>query len=471
MLDGSPPKPHDEAAALIPDLAEHYAQARTLYESGWDPELGDIQDGKISLSPEQTDVLLSQTPITIAIAGIRGGKTHVGAIKCVLFALQNPTEEDEVHLVGSPTYQMSKVPTEKIFKLLYDKAIFPICPLIKYKRSERMFILACPGGKISRIVIRSLHDPDRLRGIKAKSAWLDEGAYITTYAWDVVLGRVADTAGPVWITTTPDGYNWVYELYDKARQGDPEVTVVHWESTKNPFANQEGINRLIRRYDERTYKQEVGARFVRGRGVVYYTFSRMRHGLAGVWNRELPVWVGQDFNVDPMATVISQPFTTKDHQEGAHIKFARKMPDSSTYQLVAFLDRFVSEHNLQKHKVVIYADAAGNSRSTSGKSDFRILKESKYRVESPRANPQIKDRVNCVNGLFAPMASKFPRIMIDLDAAGPLVDDLEKQIWAPNSDPPVPDKTQGRDHLPDALGYKCWKRWPLKSSTSLPKAA
>lgn len=452
-------------------LAKHYEGARTLYESGWDPELGEIEEGQIKLSQQQADVLLSETPITLAIAGIRGGKTHVGAVKTLLYGIQHACDEDEVHLICSPTYQMSKVPTEKIFKLLYDKTMFPICPLIKYKRSERMFILAAPGGKVSRLVVRSLHDPDRLRGIKAKSAWLDEGAYITTYAWDVVLGRVADTAGPIWITTTPDGYNWCYELYDQARQGDPEITVVHWESTQNQFANQEGITRLIRRYDERTYKQEVGARFVRGRGIVYYTFSRQRHGLASTWNRDLDVWVGQDFNVDPMATVISQPFRTAEGQEGIHVKYARKARDSSTFALVAFLDRFVSEHNLQKHKVTVYADAAGNNRSTSGKSDFRILKDSKYTVAAPRSNPQIKDRVNCVNGLFAPMDSKYPRIMIDIENAGPLVEDLEKQIWSPHSDPPTPDKSAGHDHLPDALGYKCWKRYPLKSSTSLPKAA
>ena len=267
-------------------------------------------DSTISLTRKQLRVFLSHAAITLAIAGIRGGKTHVGALKMIFYAMENPCTEDELHLVCSPTYGMAKVPLEKIFKLLYDKELFPVCPLIRFIKSERIFVLAAGDGLVTRIKVVSLHDPDRLRGIKAKSAWIDEGAYVDAYAWEVVQGRLADSAGPCWVTTTPAGYNWVYDIYDKARQGDPEINVVHWESTENTYIDQAGIARLADRFDAKAHEQEVRARFVRGRGLVYYPFSRAKHAKVGRVNPNLPLLVGQDFNVDPMASVLGQPFTT-----------------------------------------------------------------------------------------------------------------------------------------------------------------
>lgn len=460
-----------------PEVNPSIPNLKLVYSSreGFDASQ-DTVDVNLALSPEQAVLVLSETNITVGIAGIRGGKTHAGALKMILYALTHPCAEDEVHLVCSPTYSMSKVPVEKFFKLLYDKRIFPVCPVIKFVRSERMFILAADGrGKISRIIIRSVHDPDRLRGLKALSCWGDEAAYFTQYAWEVILGRVSDSNGPIWLTTTPSGYNWVYELYEKARQGDPDITIVHWASTANPYANREGLQRLVTRYDARTYQQEVAARFIRGRGLVYYPFARGRHLRKGRVDPSKPLWVGQDFNVDPMASVISQPFTNPDGQEGAHILMSRKQPDSNTYALCVFLDEFTRRHKIAKDKVTVFADAAGNARSTAGKSDFKILRSHGYRVEAPSANPMVKDRINCVNGLLSPLneqgrPSKHTRLLFDPEAVE-IIDSLEKQIWEPNSDPPKPDKSQGFDHCADALGYQCWKLWPLRRGMSLGKAA
>lgn len=423
--------------------------------------------GELTLSAPQLQLYESDALITLGIAGIRGGKTHVGAFKSLDYALAHPCGEDEFHAVGSPTYQMSKVPIEKMFRLLYDKTLFPICPLVKFVKSERTFILACEDGRTTKIIIRSLHDPDRWRGLKLLSGWLDEGAYISKYAWDIVQGRLADSNGPCWITTTPAGYNWVFDLYDDARHGNKDIRVIHWPSTANIFASQIGLAGLIGRFDPRTYQQEVQGKFVRGSGIVYYTFQRTHHLKPGKFDKNKPLYVGQDFNVNPMCSVFSQPFTTQDGHEGAHVLWSRRVENSDTFALVNYLDQFCRSNFYPKSKVIIYADAAGKARSTAGKSDFRILRESGYRVDAPASNPLIKDRVNCVNGLFAPIESRFPRLLVDPECRE-FIQGLEKQVWDPESDPPVPDKTMGYDHMNDGFGYMCWRRWPLKARTTLP---
>ena len=174
------------------------------------------QVGRIICHAAQYGFLLSLSKVTIAIAGIRGGKTHIGALKTLLYGIQHSCAPDQVHLICSPTYPMSKIPINKIFKLLYDKKTFPINPLIRYAKAERTFHLAAADGGVTHIQVVSVSDPDKLRGIEALSAWLDEGAYMLKYAWEVVQGRLADNDAPCWITTTPAGYNFVHELYVKA---------------------------------------------------------------------------------------------------------------------------------------------------------------------------------------------------------------------------------------------------------------
>lgn len=451
--------------------------ARAAFEDS--PLTADEVCGNVALSPGQVRVLASDSPITVALAGIRGGKTHVGALKTIFYALEHPCSEDEHHLVLSPTYQMSKVPVEKLFKLLYDKALFPICPLLRYVKSERTFILAALDGTTTRITVRSLHDPDRLRGLKALSAWIDEGAYVSAYAWDVVQGRLADAGGPCWITTTPAGYNWVFELYERAREEarlgvavvDREVRVVHWTSLENTFVSESGFARLLGSFDARTYQQEVEARFIKARGLVYHAFTRAANVRPCKLNPSLPLWVGQDFNVDPMASVLMQPLQLNGNvsSQGAHVIGERKARDSDTYRLVEFLDNFITEHKVPKRAVTIYPDASGKARSTSGKSDFFILRAAGFRVDAPAKNPLVKDRVNCVNGLFKPMKASAPRLLVDPSCVQ-LIESLERQVYKPDSDPPEPDKEHGFDHLNEALGYPCWRRWPLRTAASLGKS-
>ena len=430
--------------------------------------------GKVEMTEAQFRVYVSTAKITLAIAGVRGGKTHVGALKMLHYAMTHPCAEDEVHLVLSPTYPMSRVPIEKMFKLLFDLALFPVNPLIRFSRSQRAFTIVSENGKTSTILIRSASDPDRLRGLKVLSCWIDEAAFTGEYAWEIVQGRLADVDGPCWITTTPNGFNWVFELYDKARKGDRSTRVVHWPSTANRFISQEGIGRLEQSYDPRTHKQEVGAMFVRGRGLVYYPFKRSVHVRPWRFNPKLPLYVGQDFNVDPMATILMQPMRTTAGEDGLHVFATWRREDSDTFKLCVELHNFCEQHHLKHDRVTVFPDASGHARSTSGKSDFKIIREAGFNISAPPRNPFIKDRVNCVNGLLAPMASdgkrRPPRLLFDA-AAEDVLDALEKQIWAPDSDPPVPDKTMGHDHFTDALGYPCWRLFPLRGGTVIGRRA
>lgn len=426
--------------------------------------------GEMFLHHSQLIFYLAIAKIVVAVAGIRGGKTHAGAFKTLMYAITHPCDLDEMHLVCSPTYSMSKVPVEKIFKLLYDKTLFPVCPLIKYVKSERMFILAAVNGGVTRIKVCSLHDPNKIRGIKALSAWIDEGAYVTKEAWDVVQGRLADSDGPCWITTTPAGYNFIYELYEKAIKerddgvpiNERKVRFIHWRSTANSFIKEEGFDSLIDSFDARTYAQEVEAKFIKVAGLVYHPFTKQNIRPMAVSNKKL-LYVGQDFNVTMMASSFSQPIR-EGGMDGLHIVHERLQPDSDTFGLCAYLDRFISEHSIPKHNVIIFPDASGKARSTTGKSDHQVLRDAGYKVRARLKNPLVKDRINCVNGLLHPRVG--PRRLFVVPEATKHIRSFTKQIYKPDSDPPEPDKEHGLDHIMDANGYPCSTLFPLRMKVS-----
>jgi hypothetical protein len=224
-----------------------------------------------------------------------------------------------------------------------------------------------------------------------------------------------------------------------------------------------GFNRLAASYDSRTAQQEIGGLFVKLSGLVY----RLRARNIRPWrlDRNKEVFIGQDFNVSKMASVfVQEPTPTT-----LHAFHERLAPDTDTYGLVEYVNRWCTENNFPRSRVVFYPDASGAARSTAGKSDTRILKEAGYSVRYAKKNPFVKDRVNCVNGLLDPQQGE-PRYFID-PRCTEVIRCFEKQKWDNEKDPPEPDKKEGFDHLMDANGYVCWGRHPLRVSASTGRKA
>lgn len=419
--------------------------------------------GRIRLDPGPLRFFLAREPIVVASAGIRGGKTHTGALKALAHYLQNPTAPDEFHVIASPTFPMSRVPQEKLFRLLFDRAIFPVSPLIRYWKAARVFELAANGG-ISRVMIVTASDPDRWRGFKWRSGWLDEGAYMTEYAWEVAQGRLVDSAGPAWITTTPAGHNWIFTLYERARDGDETIRFVHWRTADNSHIPKDALPRLARNLDSQTAEQELGGLFIRQGGRVYHAFTKAKNVAPGRLNPQAELLVGMDFNVNPMSAVLAQTFTTREGLEGIHVIGEHYIEDGDTYKMTEWLRAFCKSRGIVRSRVTVYPDASGKARSTSGKSDHKIIRESGFRIDAPRANPPVRDRVNVVNGLASPMLLRFPRLLVDPECVV-LLEALEKQGRDPKTG--EPDKTKGFDHPVDALGYLAHERYPLRQQTRL----
>lgn len=206
--------------------------------------------------------------------------------------------------------------------------------------------------------------------------------------------------------------------------------------------------------DEKSFRQEFEASFETMSGRVYYAFDRMEHVGRFPFNPLLPIWIGQDFNIDPMSSVIMQP----QHNGEVWIVGEVILPSSHTQETADELGRRYHKHMKQ---VTIYPDPAGANGGTRGRgeSDIEILREAGFdKIVYHRKHPPVADRVNAVNRMFR-SADGMIRMRVD-SACVETIRALEQTIYKPGSR--EVDKSAGFEHPADALGYCIQHRFPVR---------
>jgi len=132
---------------------------------------------------------------------------------------------------------------------------------------------------------------------------------------------------------------------------------------------------------------------------------------------------------------------------------------ASTYDACAEFGHRFAEH---AGGLVIYADASGARRQTSGTTDVEILKkfvsERSYgdvRFKIPKANPGVRDRVTLMNSKLESAAGE--RKLVIHPRCKELIKDFEQVMYKENSQVIDKDRDPKRTHLSDALGYLAWQ--------------
>ena len=122
----------------------------------------------------------------------------------------------------------------------------------------------------SLIHMQTLEDPDQGRGQGLDWLWLDEVCELTEQHWNVIRPSLIDRKGVAFFTTSPQGYNWVYEkLYKPAEDGVTGYWGCHAPTSANPTISQEELDREKAQMPDAMYRQEYEADFVTFTGAVY----------------------------------------------------------------------------------------------------------------------------------------------------------------------------------------------------------
>src|SRR5579859_7636031 len=163
----------------------------------------------LTLLPMQDRFVHASERFSFYVGGVGAGKSTAGAVRALARALDAP---GSLGLIGAPTYPMLRDATQRtVFELLdllgegYARS---------YHKSEGRLTLE--NG--SEILLRSMDEPDRVRGLNLAWFWLDEAPLCGYYAWQILKGRLRQrgyaTAG--WATGTPRGRDGFWRDFEHA---------------------------------------------------------------------------------------------------------------------------------------------------------------------------------------------------------------------------------------------------------------
>jgi predicted phage terminase large subunit-like protein len=244
----APPPPRPAAAAHHPPRSPDRA--------------GNPAQATLRLSRTQHAFVADGHPFAALIAGRGAGKTYAGAVKAAVQEFGRPG----LGLVVAPTYPMLRDAT-------WRTALEAWAPLLaEVNRSEMR--IALRGGH--EVLFRSADDPARLRGPSARWLWIDEAAQCAEQTWPIALGvlRQGGAMGRAWVTTTPLGLNWVYDVF--VTRADDSTALFQTTTASNPFVDPAFVAALRAQYPSEFARQELGGEFVTlGAGLIQRHWFRV----------------------------------------------------------------------------------------------------------------------------------------------------------------------------------------------------
>lgn len=318
---------------------------------------------------------------------------------------------------------------------------------------------------------RSMDDPGSIVGFRIGKAMVDEIDVMSkekaTLAWRKIIARmrykVEGLRNGIDVTTTPEGFRFVYEQFVRLPRENPERAKSYGivqASTYDNAANlpDDYIPSLLESYPPNLIDAYINGQFTNLiSGTVYASYDRKLNGCADVMADGEALHIGMDFNVGKMAAIVHVK------RDGLPRAVDELINGYDTPDMVKRIKerywRYENGAYHQTRQIRIYPDASGGSRKSvnASETDIALLKQAGFIVCAPGANPPVKDRVNAMNGMFL-NAEGQRRYLVNANRCPTYADALEQQAWATNGEP---DKTTGHDHYVDASGYFVHHEYPI----------
>jgi len=206
----------------------------------------------------QREFHASKAKNRIWIGGRQSGKTWAGSHEAVKLAVTMGA--DSVGFVVAPTYWHTTKCWREILSIIgghFNKLVKQV------NRADRCIVLH-PNRYIW---FKSADNPDSLRSERLDWAWLDECAMIKEEGWNAIEPALM---GPVIMTSTPKGHNWVFELWTRG-QDSSQLDFESWNfpTSVNPYYPKDKIERARQLLPDLVYRQEYLAEFLEDIGAVF----------------------------------------------------------------------------------------------------------------------------------------------------------------------------------------------------------
>lgn len=415
----------------------------------------------LALNNPQGQFLAAQKKFNAFVGGYRSGKTFVGCVRLWSLAARFPGIK-----LGyfAPTYPMIQdifySTIAEVGEALSNEWGLNLSVDINISRKEVKLII--DDVEYAMVKCRAMEHAHRIVGFDINHAQIDEIDTMkmnkADQAWKKIIARMSSVrkdypVNTVDFTTTPEGFNFVHNLFVVRLQEDPAIAgdySIVKASTRQNAKNlpDDYIQSLYNTYPSNLVDAYVDGEFVNlTSGTVYYTYKRQEcrsyeEVIAGE-----TLFIGQDFNVGKMASTV--------YVQRGKIWHA-------VAELVNLFDtpdvvRVIKERWQDKgHHIVMYPDASGKNRKSNqaSTSDIAMLQQAKFDVRVNAANPAVKDRVLSMNKALESGLIKINDKNCPNTSRG-----LEQQSYDENGEP---DKSGGVDHQNDATTYPIAYEMPVR---------
>ena len=391
----------------------------------------------------------------VMVCGRRFGKTTASAMEATYYASQ---PNKRIWCVG-----LSYDKADLMFREIWEKMVIGKAnDIIRASEKER-FIKFKWGTTVE---AKSADNPDSLVGEGLDLLIIDEAAKVKRKIWDMYLSpTLSDRKGKAIFITTPEGYNFIYDLYLLGQEDEL------WESHQAPslnnhFAFPDGkkdsfIVERKRNMSKEIFDQEYGARFTSFAGRVY-PFERDLDVGDFSYNKDIPTFCSIDFGYRMPAVGWFQVYKAGGIEHIYMIDEIIHKPNVKTDELALKIK------SKPYHVVRYFGDPAGmQAQGQSGLGAIEIFRRKGITIHTKRdrASKSIASGISHVRSFienaegqrFLHVHKKCTEIMKDLE-------NYRYPEAKENQDlKPEPLKDGFHDHGCDMLRYFFINQFPIKN--------
>ncbi len=360
-----------------------------------------------TLNVPQAQFLAMPHKFKAYVAGFGSGKTWVGCGGICKGMWEHPRINQGYF---APTYPQIR----DIFYPTVEEVAFDWGLKVKINESNKEVHFYVGRQYRGTTICRSMEKPGTIVGFKIGNALVDEldvmPAKKAEQAWRKIIARmrykVEGLRNGIDVTTTPEGFKFVYQQFVKAVRDKPELATLYGLVQASTFDNEANLPGDYIPSLLASYPPELIKAYLRGQftnlisGTIYHQFDRRLNNCEEVEQPGEPLYIGMDFNVGKMSGIVhvlrlGLPFAVNE------IINAYDTPDI----IRIIKERFwlYDGNDYRKvREIYIYPDASGDSRKSSNASatDIAQLKQAGFNVVVNASNPPVKDRVNSMNAMF-----------------------------------------------------------------------
>lgn len=410
-----------------------------------------------ALNTPQAQFLALPHKFRAFVAGFGSGKTWVGSAGLCQHAWEFPRVNAGYF---APSYPMIR----DIFYPTIEEVAEDWGLSVRVKKADHEVAIYSGRTYRTTIICRSMDDPAKIVGFKIGKALVDELDVMkmpqAETAWRKIIARMRQKAdglrNGIDVTTTPEGFQFVYSQWVKALRDKPELSSLYGMVQASTYQNGQNLPAGYIESLRASYPPQLISAYLKGQfvnltsGAVYPEFDRVLNHTDEEVKPGDVLHVGMDFNVLKMAAVVH---VVRDGKPCA-VAEATKVRD--TPSMVELLRTRYAGHSL-----VIYPDASGQNTSSknASESDLSILRAAGFQVRVNSSNPAVKDRVASMNAMILNDKGER-RYKVNTRHCPVYTEALEQQAYDANGEP---DKKSDHDHPNDAGGYFIVNQYPVVS--------